>query len=299
MAKSLNNEETLPHLQLCSSCNKKSFNYVVLNDHICETELENKHLRAVLVIFSRIDNVKARIALRKTWLKYVKSSSAFFRYTFVIGLSENTEKNKMILDESSLYHDIFQGDFLDNYHGLTNKTLFAFQAISQYCPKADFLVKTDDDVFINVINLQKRLSANTASLESTVVGACTKDRRPVRTSSSKYFVSREVYPFSLYPKYCSGTCYITSVSLVQKIRKISVNVPFYHLEDVYVGMCLQLLGATVKNDCGFNINVSGFQLKDFYNTNFVSGHSLSPEQLAKVWDFQFSDDTRYIRPSKL
>lgn len=281
------NEIYLPSIKVCSQCLNTTFDYVLKNEHACKTRFKNEHIETVYVIFSRVENIDARQALRRTWLKYALSGSKQMRYTFVLGKSIKTEENAMILKENASNGDIIQGDFLDCYIGLTNKTLFALQWITQHCAKARNFVKTDDDVFVNVLNLERVLQVNSGSLNSSVIGACANNRNPVRHSHSKYYVSYSEYSFFMYPKFCSGTCYATSVEVGQKIKKIAVNVPYFPLEDVYVGMCLQLIGADVKHVSGFNINVNSFRPKDFFSKEFLSGHSLSPALLDIVWTFQF------------
>lgn len=276
-----------PDIKTCSQCINTTFDYVIMNAQACKTRFENEQIETVFVIFSRIENINARIALRRTWLKYAIDKSEQIRYTFVFGLSLKEEENKMLLDESALHGDITQGVFLDCYKGLTNKTLFALQWITQLCANARYFVKTDDDVFLNLFNLQRVLQINSDTLKSNVIGACAVNRNPVRQKQSKYYISYSEYPFFMYPKFCSGTCYAASVELAHKIRQISVNVPYFPLEDVYVGMCLQLIGATVKHVSGFNTNADSFLQKDFFTAEFISGHSLSPATIEIVWKFQF------------
>ena len=43
--------------------------------------------------------------------------------------------------------------FQDSYHNLTLKTTFLLKWLSHRCPRAKFILKVDDDVFINTENL--------------------------------------------------------------------------------------------------------------------------------------------------
>ena len=45
---------------------------------------------------------------------------------------------------------LIQGDFLDTYHNLSYKEIMGNLWISEFCEQAEFVVKTDDDQFIDL-----------------------------------------------------------------------------------------------------------------------------------------------------
>ena len=51
--------------------------------------------------------------------------------------------------------------FQDSYHNLTLKTVMGLKWMSIFCPHAKFILKTDDDIYVNV-----PLLTSTAALES-------------------------------------------------------------------------------------------------------------------------------------
>ncbi|NWV80048.1 B3GT4 galactosyltransferase, partial [Dasyornis broadbenti] len=55
-----------------------------------------------------------------------------------------------LLRESLEHQDVLQGDFWDTYANLTWKTLLLLRWSRACCGGAPFLVKADDDVFLNV-----------------------------------------------------------------------------------------------------------------------------------------------------
>ncbi|NXP42902.1 B3GT4 galactosyltransferase, partial [Leiothrix lutea] len=57
---------------------------------------------------------------------------------------------RRLLAESRQRGDILQGDFRDSYANLTLKTLLLLRWARACCPGAPFLLKADDDVFLNV-----------------------------------------------------------------------------------------------------------------------------------------------------
>nr|XP_050050571.2 beta-1,3-galactosyltransferase 4-like [Dermacentor andersoni] len=64
-----------------------------------------------------------------------------------------------VANESARYGDIIQADFRDTYRNLTLKSVFLLKWAFMYCSRAQFLLKTDDDVFVNVDNLVRFLLA--------------------------------------------------------------------------------------------------------------------------------------------
>jgi len=66
-------------------------------------------------------------------------------------------ENETLLDgiemEKHLYDDLIVANFEDSYDNLTLKTMSSLEWIDTYCNQSDFVLKTDDDMFINVPNL--------------------------------------------------------------------------------------------------------------------------------------------------
>ena len=57
---------------------------------------------------------------------------------------------KKIYKESEKYEDIIQGDFIDTYHNLSYKAVMGNVWVSEFCEQAEFVVKADDDQFIDL-----------------------------------------------------------------------------------------------------------------------------------------------------
>ena len=52
-----------------------------------------------------------------------------------------------------LFGDLIVAESQDTYNNLTLKTMAIMEWVSTYCNKAGYVLKTDDDMFINVPNL--------------------------------------------------------------------------------------------------------------------------------------------------
>ena len=59
-----------------------------------------------------------------------------------------------IQNEHLLYGDIVQGDFVDTYRNLSLKAVVGNLWVSKFCSKAEFVVKTDDDMFVDLYEVK-------------------------------------------------------------------------------------------------------------------------------------------------
>ncbi|KAF1401152.1 Beta-1,3-galactosyltransferase 4, partial [Spheniscus humboldti] len=71
-----------------------------------------------------------------------------------------TGAEQAALREEALRHgDLLQGAFADTYANLTRKTLLLLRWAAARCPAAPFLLKADDDVFVNLPALTTYLAS--------------------------------------------------------------------------------------------------------------------------------------------
>ena len=67
-------------------------------------------------------------------------------------LDENIQRS--LEEESQEYRDLVQGDFLDNYYNLSYKAIMGNLWVAEFCSQAEFLVKTDDDMFVDMYEVK-------------------------------------------------------------------------------------------------------------------------------------------------
>ena len=72
------------------------------------------------------------------------------KLAFLLGRPEDDKKQERLQEENSKHRDIVQGDFLDTYHNLSYKAIMGNLWVSEFCDQAEFVVKTDDDMFIDL-----------------------------------------------------------------------------------------------------------------------------------------------------
>lgn len=179
---------------------------------------------------------KARDVVRRTW-----GAAGEERLTlFFVGLSTGGHPQRLLEEENRAHADIIQMDFQDTYQNLTIKTMMMMNWLSLYCPRATYAMKVDADIFVNVFLLVKHLRSSPR--QSFITGSVITDGVPRRNSSSKWYVSRQQYSEDTFPRYVSGAGYVFSADLAARISLASTHVPMIPLEDVYVGLCLRVLG---------------------------------------------------------
>ena len=66
-------------------------------------------------------------------------------------------------EESDQNGDLVITEHLDSYNNLTLKTMAAFDWMLTFCPQTEYLLKTDDDMFIQVRFIYSRALSCTAS----------------------------------------------------------------------------------------------------------------------------------------
>lgn len=107
--------------------------------------------------------------------------------------------------ESEIFGDILQEDFIDSYANLTVKSLMLLKWFTQSCTKVPYVLKTDDDVYINMKNLKKQVEMNKKS--NLLMGTLICGATPIRDPYNKWFSPHYMYNKKRYPNYLSGNIF--------------------------------------------------------------------------------------------
>ena len=98
------------------------------------------------------ENILYRNVIRTSWgspsIPGVKT-----RLAFMLGYSTDKLYQDKIRNESLLHGDIVQGNFLDSYRNLTYKTVLGHMWVSSFCTQAEFVMKADDDIYLDLYGL--------------------------------------------------------------------------------------------------------------------------------------------------
>lgn len=75
------------------------------------------------------------------------------RLGFLLGDTDSLEAQNQVMEESSKYGDVIQEGFLDTYNNLTLKSVMLLKWVRSHCRHARYIMKTDDDMFVNLPRL--------------------------------------------------------------------------------------------------------------------------------------------------
>ncbi|CAL4109887.1 unnamed protein product [Meganyctiphanes norvegica] len=202
--------------------------FQIPNEDLCYRN--GTELKVLILITSKPNHEKHRQGIRLTWGHF--SARKDVAIAFVFGNS--TLENQKILDkESDIYEDIIQGTFMDNYPNVTLKTVSMLDWVLKYCSDVPFVLKTDDDMFINVPLLLSFIDRK--SNESMVMyGRLGHHWTPNRNKKSKYFVDEKSYTAKYYPDFLSGPAYLFTSDISEILLEKTLNTIFLPLEDVLI-----------------------------------------------------------------
>jgi len=114
-------------------------------------------------------NFQRRRDIRRTWLRHLrderivqpqsKNSVNVVGFGFVLGQTTDAHVQAEIEKESRAHVDILQVQMMDDYYDLAVKGVAFFNWLNDNCPDVDFVLKVDDDVYVNVRNLTSVVAA--------------------------------------------------------------------------------------------------------------------------------------------
>lgn len=222
---------------------------------------------------------------------------------------ELDEQQRRLINESEVYGDIIQESFIDSYNNLTLKTIMMLKWVTNNCDgRVKYIMKCDDDTFVNVPNLLQVLLGGTVPLykasipfydRNTVAVRSPKNRlvearrlltgflfceaKPITDTSSKWYSPNYMYNKEFYPNYLSGSGYLMNLEAAKVLYRRLLTTPIFHLEDVYLtGIVADRLKlhryhhplffySTTKDLCALR--------------GMISQHQLGPGDIRVAYDF--------------
>ncbi|KAH8282782.1 hypothetical protein KR054_009777 [Drosophila jambulina] len=218
------------------------------------------------------------MAIRQTWMHY--GSRRDVGMAFVLGHGKDNKTNVALDQEDFMYRDVIRGHFVDSYNNLTLKTMSSLEWAHLHCRRARYVLKTDDDMFVNIPKLLTFL----AKLKSnrTIYGRLADFWKPVRNKWSKYYISFAQYSENLFPTFTTGPAYLLTGDIVGDLLNVSLTTPFLKLEDVFItGIVADKLAIKRLNVRAFanvRINLEACRIRDK-----ITVHMVSPNEQFDVW----------------
>lgn len=191
----------------------------------------------VILVHSAPDNLQKRTVIRETWGSQRDDTRALL--LFLIGAVNSTNLQDKLELESRAHGDLLQGSFNDSYRNMTYKHVMALKWFVYNCHEARYLLKTDDDVFVNLPLMNNYLEAPTDISERFHRGKllfCHEIARSKvkRTFRSKWRVSYEEYLDSYFPNHCPGFVILYSADVVYQLYQEAQRQPYFWIDDVHI-----------------------------------------------------------------
>ncbi|KAJ9601077.1 hypothetical protein L9F63_000812 [Diploptera punctata] len=246
----------------------------------------DSQLRLLIMVPSSPNNIEIRQAIRDTWGH--RDSDANSRLLFFLGHNGNVKHQRIldtVLSEAQEHNDVIIEDFVDAYVNLTLKTIFMLKWIVNNCNSVPFILKTDDDMIINVHRLQQELPMRFDPSKSLILGRIQENAVPYRDKSSKWYLPQILYEPNYFPTFAAGTAYVITQKALPELYSGALDTPLIPLEDVFLtGLVANAkLGIPLISIEGFHNNKPSISQHPCLFYPHFTLHQLNPGQMRKIW----------------
>lgn len=255
----------------------------------CNSNDGKKGTFLLFAIKSGPENFQRRQAVRETWgREHVDQSGLRVQTIFLLGRSsslDDPDLAPLLSTEEQHHRDLLQWDFHESFLNLTLKMNVFLRWLQQNCSQVSFVFSGDDDVFVNTPVLLLYLQTLDASKASQLyAGHVIKAANPHRDPNSKYYIPPSFYD-GTYPAYAGGGGFVFSGALLHQLHSVSHVIPFFPIDDVYMGVCFKALGVSPEAHKGFQtFDVSDKDREDMcVHKELILVHQRSPKQIKRLW----------------
>ena len=203
----------------------------------------------LILVSSAPANVERRDYIRSTWA--VDKNNILkprWKTVFLVAQTKIQDESESLEKENEAHIDLIRADYYDHYWNQTLKLLMGFEWAARYC-NFSFLLKTDDDVFVNFPKLIFYLNETTTPTEKVYMGNLINS--PCASRHGKWEIFKEEYSEERYPDYCSGFGFILSHDVVATFVEVFDVVPNFRIDDVYIGILAHKVGIKAVHNDGF------------------------------------------------
>ncbi|GIY64433.1 lactosylceramide 1,3-N-acetyl-beta-D-glucosaminyltransferase [Caerostris extrusa] len=251
----------------------------------------------MLLVFvaSSADHFSQRKVIRETWGLKQLQQAFNYRIVFLLGKGDK-DSQPQIEHEGYRYGDLVQINLTESFRNLGRKSVAGLLWSKNFCSRADFVMKMDDDILIHIPNLLKALESwtSTDSLlmchENRMRKILRKellDRTDLPPSYHKYEVSQNELPGQYYPPYCSGMAYVFASSVRDRLLEASLTTPIFFIEDVYLtGFCRHKAGIVIRPHSGITLRPpikSHHQASCSFRDGRITSQEVGADELHLMW----------------
>ncbi|XP_071540389.1 lactosylceramide 1,3-N-acetyl-beta-D-glucosaminyltransferase-like [Panulirus ornatus] len=225
--------------------------FLVENHGLCSSES-----KVFVFINTRVNNSVARRAIRENYLKDFVDYG--IPYGFLISSPEGKLAMQAITEENDKFKDLIVLDSKEMYDHLTLKTAHLLHWASHNCPDASYIVKLDDDVYVNVARLLQVLDT---PRDHTILGKVCTNCVPLRGSSGGHHglrlfsntVTRRHMPLTRFPPFLMGPSYVITADVITLLLEAAQAMTYFSYEDVFwTGLAVEV----INTENGINLGVA-------------------------------------------
>lgn len=198
-----------------------------------------ERVELLVLVASALHHRERRRAVRETW----GQGRHGVRLVFLLGRQAEGKVEQVLEEELGEewedYGDMVREDYIDSYQNLTLKTLGGMKWASLHCPQAEWVMKTDDDMYVNVPLLLDHLHQAHPSPSRTITG-CVKNG----PQGAPQPIGMEGAVFKpVHPPFTAGAGYLLSGDLPADLYAASRDLHLIKVEDAFLtGYCAKALG---------------------------------------------------------
>ena len=209
---------------------------------LIDNDICDENTKILVYVHSAPSYFQKREAMRQTWCNTSLFKDAGLKVAFFVGRSEAVTTDKAIQVESEQHHDIIQVDYIDAYRNLTFKVASALTWINTRCNNTKWIVKTDDDMVVDMYGFINQFLPKHDKAKKTMAGLCKGAGNPmlvILRDGGKWGISSDYFQGQkCYKPYCIGAITFFTGDLVAELYQAIKDVQYFWLEDVYFSRML-------------------------------------------------------------
>ncbi|KAH9498490.1 Beta-1,3-galactosyltransferase 1 [Bulinus truncatus] len=218
--------------------------YIIINPNRCGFP---EKIDILYLINSIPSNSEQRQKIRDTFVASKFFPPHVISYVFLVGATAMSNLQTNLKHESLMYGDIVQGDFRDMPGNSSLKGLMGMRWVTEHCSQAEFVMKIDDEVFVDSDKLLNGLlpAVKTAVGKRAILCAF-NSQGPIPRVGLNSFAPNMFPNRTLLRPYCKGYAVIMTRPVISSLVAAAKFLPLLHVEDFYLYGVLPFVAGGVE-----------------------------------------------------
>ena len=209
---------------------------------LIDNDICDENTKILVYVHSAPSYFQKREAMRQTWCNTTLFKDAGLKVAFFVGRSEAVTTDKAIQVESERHRDIIQVDYIDAYRNLTFKVASALTWINTRCNNTKWIVKTDDDMVVDMYGFINQFLPIHDNAKKTMAGMCKGAGNPtlvILRDGGKWGISSDYFPGQkCYKPHCIGAVIFFTGDLVAELYQAIEDVQYFWIDDIFLSRIL-------------------------------------------------------------